>query len=142
VRRLATQSIFKPVSDPLRTTTHANLERVRQQFASSLPKITISADEGNQKRLKIADEMGDLLRTSGFEVRVRYPNIYTQTREPIKVGFHPKHRQFVEAVLMAFEPMLRATVALKEVPDGNGESITISIFGESTFTPEGIKVFE
>ena len=104
--------------------------------------MTISADGGNQNRVKIADEMGNFLHASGFEVKVRSSQLLSQSREPIKAIFRPRDRQLVEAMLMAFEPMLQATVGTQEVANRPGDEIVVLILGEPRFTPEGIKVFE
>ncbi|MBI3321978.1 MAG: hypothetical protein HYZ91_06910 [Candidatus Omnitrophica bacterium] len=138
---VVTAPIFKTVSDPIRQVVHDNLERVRNQFAPPFPMVTISADSGNQSRVKIADEMSDLLRAAGFEVKVLTSHIVSPARQPIKAIFRPKDRQLVEAMLMAFEPMLHATVGVQEVAGRPGDEIVILIEGEPRFTPEGIKVF-
>ncbi len=142
MRQLATASIFKTANGPLRKMVHDNLERVRKLFASPLPMVTISADKANPSRLKIADEMGDLLRASGFEVKVRGGALFSESREPIKVIFRPKDRKLSEAMLMAFEPILHANVGAQEVVNRPGDEIVVLIMGEPRFTPEGIKVFE
>lgn len=142
VRQMATASIFKTASDPLREMVHNNLERVREQFASPLPMVTISADKANPNRLKIADEMGELLRASGFEVKVRGSRIDSESREPIKVIFRPKDRKLAEAMLMAFNPILNANVGAQEVANRPGDEIVVLIMGEPRFTPEGVKAFE
>ena len=142
LRRLATASIFKTADDPLRKMVSDNLERIRKASRTSLPTVTISADQANPNRLRIADEMGELLRTSGFEVKVLGGTLYSASQEPIRVIFRPKDRELAEAILMAFEPILHANVGAQEVVNRPGDEILVLIKGEPKFTPEGIKVFE
>ena len=86
--------------------------------------------------------MADLLRASGFEVKVLDSQLFDPSRKSIKAIFRPKDWQLVEAILMAFKPMLHANVGVQEVPGRPGDEIVILIMGEPVFTPEGIKVFE
>lgn len=80
------------------------IERVRQLATASIFKPVSE----NQNRLKIADEMDGLLRASGFEVNVLVSQLFSPSREPIQAIFRPEDRQLVEAVLVAFKPMLQA----------------------------------
>ena len=142
LRRIANQTTFARFGDKLRSQIQTNLEQVRRQFDTALPMITISADGGNQNRVKIADEMGDLLRSAGFVAKVRSSQLIGQSREPIGIIYRPQDRELARAVLMAFEPGLRANIGTQEVQNRPGDEIVVLIRGEPKFTPEGIKVFE
>lgn len=142
LRSKADQATFAPFSDESRNQVKARLENIRKRFGPSLPVITISADSGNQNRVKIADEMGALLRASGFDVKVRSSQLFSQSREPIKAIFRPEDRQLIQEILMAFESVLHATVGTQEVGNRPGDEVVVLIQGEPKFTPEGIKIFE
>ena len=132
---------YKPISDSLRQRLETGLRDIQKRFVDSAPQVTISVTQGNQDRTNVADELGELLRSTGFQVKVRYSVIFSPDRVPIKVIFHPRYRGFVESMFKALAPLLRTTITLQQVGGRVGEEVSILIMGDPTFTSEGSVVF-
>lgn len=128
---------YKPISSSLRQRLEIDLRDVQKKFVDSAPQITISVSQGNQNRTNVADKLGELLHSAGFQVKVRYSVIFSPDRVPIKIIFHPRYRGFVESMFGALSPLLRTTITLQQVEGRVGEEISILIIGDPTFTSEG-----
>jgi len=138
----AKRNIYKEIDGQLKDQILSNLTNVRKEYSDFSYKIEISADKGSLSRLKIADEIGNLLNEAGFDTRVRQSMLITSDRKPIHVAFRPEYRDFGEAILMAFEPALRANVGVRESEDRQSGDISIAIVGKPMFTERGAIFFE
>jgi len=132
---------YQPLSESLRQQTLGSLRRLARTNIT----IVVSAQIGSPNRIRVAQDLVSLLHSAGIPAQYERPSqVFTgDGRYPsIKMSLHREDSVFVQELVPALAPFIFARYEGKRRDKGSPGRITIHIFGEPRFTPEGRVLFD
>jgi len=132
---------YRPLSEPLRQQALSSL----RGLARTNTTVVVSAQVGSPNRIRVAQDLVALLRAAGIPAQYERPSqVFTgDERYPsIKMSLHRDDSAFVPALVQALAPFIFAKYEGKRRDKGAPGKVSVHIFGEPRFTPEGRVLFD
>ena len=134
---IASQDLFRAVSDPLKNQVLANLRTLKNRFAIRLREINVFCVVGNRSRQLFAKEVDDCLRSVGLPGKPMGFGFISGAPAPVQLTFHDEDLDIAEALARALSPIVKTQFSgFKDSKTSKG-LITISIAGTPIFSEDG-----
>lgn len=137
--QVATQDVFRPLAEPLRSEVQSALSGVRARFHDHPATIKVACEAGNSSRQLVCQQLAELLRSATFAVEGPNPTttMSTAALPPFRVSVHPADHPLADSLIHALSPFLRAGFAGTSSENWTRGLIEIHVYGLPVFNPDG-----
>lgn len=142
VRQLAVRDIYRPLSKEIRDSVISGLRAIQKRHSSLQVSITVQSVKGSNTLHRVAEELGDILATAGFDVEVAEPAIMmTNWHEAVMILINSEDKGFVQELHYVLKRFIDTKFAASPGQDFERGRLKFVIAGDPLFSPHGVVTF-